>query len=163
VEYLVNRKVILALTKVDITGPVRVGEWMKYFKAIYPDLRVVQVESYIEKDVTTVHQGKKQLEPHIPHTFRHRLIEAIKEAHAEMLEPPERLTKNPEWLKKWVPPVKREIDWDSVPNADSSPEASSPKSTGEDVDEASNIDKEPEVLTVGLIGSFITFYQRVRG
>ncbi|KXN88797.1 Guanine nucleotide-binding protein-like 1 [Leucoagaricus sp. SymC.cos] len=161
-DYLANQKVILVLTKVDITGPICVGEWMRYIKVKYPKLRVVQVESYIEKETTTVHQGKKQYEPRLPDTFRHRLMEAIKEVHAEMLDPPEKVAKNPEWLQNWIPPVKREIDWDGVLNAGGGRVgavvggAAVPRPTTEDEDEDedqdSNQNKESEQLTVGLIG-----------
>lgn len=160
IDYLGNRKIILVLTKVDITGPARIAAWMRYFKNCYPDLRVVQVESYIEKDATTVHQGKRQYEPHLPETFRERLVEAIKEVHAELLQPPEKVANNPERLKAWIPPVKREIDWNGVLSAGGGqvgivvggaavPRPTDEETGGQDLDTS----KEPEVLTVGLIGT----------
>ncbi|KAF5352402.1 hypothetical protein D9756_005949 [Leucocoprinus leucothites] len=158
-DYLVNHKVILVLTKVDIIGPVRACEWMKYFQENYPNLRIVQVESYTEKQTTIVHQGRKQLEPHLPGAFRHQLVEAIKATHAEMLEPPEKVAKNPEWLQKWVPSIKREIDWDGVLSAGGGQVgavvggAAVPRPAPENGEaEGSDIDREPDVLTVGLIG-----------
>ncbi len=160
-EYLANSKVILVLTKSDITGPTRVAAWMQYLKARYPNLPIIQVESYAEKEASGVHQGRKQFEPNLPETFRRRLVEAIREVHGEMLRPPEKVVNNPEWLKRWVPPVKQEIDWDTVLNASGSQVGATvggaavpkPKSTEKEVElEGSDEDKEPEVLTIGLIG-----------
>lgn len=163
--YLESRKAILVLTKVDITGPTRVEAWNKYLHAQYPHLPIVSVESYTEKEITAVHQGRAQYEPSIPHHFRQKLIDAIKKVHAEMLEPPERVKSNPSWFKKWVPPVKRNVDWDGLLNATgakvgavvggpavpqnkldvdgSLPEM--PENQGDGI-------QEPEVLTIGLIG-----------
>jgi ribosome biogenesis GTPase A len=56
VEYLSDRRVILVLTKVDISGAARADAWTRYFNAHYPGLRVVQVESYLEKEASAVHQ-----------------------------------------------------------------------------------------------------------
>jgi len=158
----VNRKVILVLTKVDITGPVRAAEWMKHFKAIYPNMRIIQVESYAHKKTMTTYQGKNQPEPHLPDTFRHRLVEAIRETHAEMLEPPEKVTKNLTLLRNWVPPVKREIDWDKVLSTDGDQlgaivdgrALSKSVPDGREV-EGTDFDKESETLTVGLIGNIL--------
>jgi len=158
----VNRKVILALTKVDITGPVRAAEWMKHFKATHPNIRIIQVESYAYKDTTTIYQGKNQPEPHLPVTFRRRLVEAIRETHAEMLEPPEKVMKNLKLLRNWVPPVKREIDWDEVLSADGDQlgaivEGTAPLKSvpdGREI-EGTDFEKESETLTVGLIGNIL--------
>src|SRR5688572_6315837 len=60
-RYLGDRKVILVLTKVDITGPARVAAWIKHLRAKHPSLPIVQVESYIEK-VSTDQQGRKLYE-----------------------------------------------------------------------------------------------------
>lgn len=54
--YLSDRRVILVLTKVDISGPARADAWSRYLTAHYPGLKVVQVESYIEKETTSLHQ-----------------------------------------------------------------------------------------------------------
>jgi len=159
----VNRKVILVLTKVDITGPVRATEWMKHFKATYPNIRVIQVESYAHKNTTTIYQGKNQLEPHLPDTFRRRLVKAIRETHAEMLEPPEKVTKNLVKLRNWVPPVKREIDWDEVLSVDGDQlgaivEGTTPLQSVPDGRKAEGTnfgEKESETLTVGLIGNIL--------
>ncbi|KAJ7103475.1 hypothetical protein B0H15DRAFT_936078 [Mycena belliarum] len=148
--YLSDRRVILVLTKVDISGPERAGEWTRYFNQLYPTLRIVQVESYIEKEASSVHQGRKQHEPHIPESFRHRLLEAIRQEHAEMLEPPERVKANPARLESWQPPVKRDIDWERVMTADS--EKTGTVVGGPTAPREDDTDEEPKFLTIGLIG-----------
>ncbi|KAJ7727816.1 hypothetical protein DFH07DRAFT_757553 [Mycena maculata] len=152
--YLSDRRVILVLTKVDISGPIRADAWTRYFNTHYPRLKVVQVESYIEKETTSVHQvllGRKQHEPHLPESFRHRLVEAIREEHAAMLEPPENVKSNPARLAHWKPPVKREVDWERVMAAEDGKVGTfvgGPAVPHED--DAS--EEEPKFLTIGLIG-----------
>ncbi|CAK5273339.1 unnamed protein product [Mycena citricolor] len=101
--YLVNHKVIFVLTKIDITGPARVAAWMEYLMTIILVIPVIPVEAYTEKETTSVHQGRKHYEPHLPETFRRRLIDAIKAVHGEILKPQTKVAQNPEWLDKWVP------------------------------------------------------------
>jgi len=162
-SYLGDRKVVLVLTKVDISGPIRVEAWINYIHQHHPNVRVVQVESYIEKEASLDHQGGKQYEPSIPDHFRATLLQVIKEVHAEILEPPEKIKRNPDRLKSWVPAVKREIDWEGVMQAKGSkvglavggatvPRQKSSEDSPEDPDHC----QEPEYLTIGLIGiSFI--------
>lgn len=156
--YLSGRKVILVLTKVDISGPIRSEAWTAYFRTHYPDLRVVQVESYIEKEASASKQGRKQYEPHLPERFRDRLVEAIREVHAEMLSPPDKVKSNPARLEDWKPPVKRDIDWNGVLNA-GGPRVGSivggsaaPRPKECDASGEFREDQEPEFLTIGLIG-----------
>lgn len=162
-SYLSDRKVILVLTKVDISGPTRVEAWIKYIHQHHPNVRVVQVESYIEKEASLDHQGSKQYEPSIPDHFRATLLQVIKEVHAEILEPPEKVKSNPDRLKSWVPAVKREINWEGVMQAKGSkvglavggasvPRQKSPEESPEDP----NHRQEPEYLTIGLIGLILT-------
>ncbi|KAJ7225362.1 P-loop containing nucleoside triphosphate hydrolase protein, partial [Mycena pura] len=151
--YLSDRRIILVLTKVDIAGPARVDAWTRYFNARYPGLKVVQVESYIEKEMTSVHQGRKQHQPHIPETFRTRLVQAIREEHAAMLEPPEKVRANPSRLANWKPKVKRDIDWNRV----MSPEGEKVGTcvggpTAPHDDDAPEDSEEPMFFTIGLIG-----------
>ncbi|KAJ7446495.1 hypothetical protein B0H11DRAFT_2084984 [Mycena galericulata] len=149
--YLSDHRVILVLTKVDISGPARADAWTRFFKTHYPALKVVQVESYIEKEATSVHQGRKQHEPHLPESFRHRLVEAIREEHAAMLVPPEKVKANPARLANWKPPVKREVDWERVLAAEDGKVGTfvgGPAIPHED--DAS--EEEPKFLTIGLIG-----------
>ncbi|KAJ7808246.1 hypothetical protein B0H14DRAFT_2870704 [Mycena olivaceomarginata] len=148
-DYLADHRVILVLTKVDIAGPARTDAWTRYFKTLYPDLRIVQVESYIERETTALHQGRRQHDPHIPESFRRRLVETIKEEHAAMLEPPEKVKSNPARLEKWRPRAKRDIDWERVMAAEGDKVGTvvgGPAAPHEDDEE------EPKFLTIGLIG-----------
>lgn len=157
--YLADRKTILVLTKVDISGHVRAQAWINYFQEHHPNSRIVQVESYIEKDVIG-DQGPKLYEPHLPASFRETLVNAIKEVHAELLEPPEEIKQHPERLKNWLPSVKREIDWESVLSPKDEKVGLSvggaavprPKSPGDAQGENDEQHQEPTHLTIGLIG-----------
>lgn len=157
-HYLLDRKVILVLTKVDISGPARADAWTEYFREQYPTLRVVQVESYVEKEASFGHQGRKQFEPRLPQTFRERLVDAIKEAHTELSQLSDNIKANATWRKKWKPLVKHEIDWDGLLKAGGSQAGSivsGPAApTGKEIssDDESYEDREPEFLTIGLIG-----------
>lgn len=122
----------------------------------HPGIPVIPVEAYTEKEVTTVHQGRKHYEPHLPLTFRQRLIDAIKAVHSELLKPPAKVAQNPQWLDKWVPPVKRDVDWSSAltvpgpaPVAVDDTAAAKQKPTNDDRDDE---ESEPDFLTIGLIG-----------
>lgn len=174
--YLAKRtRTILVLTKVDIAGPARADAWTQFLKRKYPNLRVVQVESYTEKD-SGIGSGKKKVyDPHLPSAFRQTLVEALKETHAEFLEPPERVKNDPEKLKNWRPRVKRNIDWEAVVNARGGQVgtvvggAAMPKVVdplpGGDEEEGGEQDEEhgenePEVLTIGLIGMFLSIQLR---
>lgn len=129
---------------------------------------MVQVESYIEKEEGADHQGHKQHDPNIPEHFRAKLVQTIKEVHSELLEPPQKVKNNPNWLKIWIPTVKRDIDWEGVLKAGGSklgtmvggsvvprPKACEPSNdqgADEQSDRSENQRQEPEYLTVGLIG-----------
>lgn len=148
-------KIILALTKVDITGPVRVAAWTRYFERKHPGIKVVQVEAYQEKAEGAGKQGRKMYEPHLPDSFRKRLVSALREVHEEMLVPPTRLNGDKEKVLKWEPRVRRVVDWESVLTAGGGivgsivGGAAAPRSeVGEDEREG-----EPEFLTIGLIGN----------
>ncbi|KAK7680577.1 hypothetical protein QCA50_016359 [Cerrena zonata] len=158
-------RIILVLTKVDIAGPARADAWTRFLKQKYPNLRIVQVESYTEKD-SGIGSGKKKVyEPHLPTAFRQALVEALKETHAEFLEPPDRIKNDSEKSKNWKPRVKRNIDWEAVLNARGGqvgmvvggatmPKVIDPLPGGEDDgdEEKEGERTEPEVLTIGLIG-----------
>jgi ribosome biogenesis GTPase A len=171
-SYLAGQTVILVLTKVDITGSARADAWAAYFKALHPGIRVVQVESYTAKPTGAYTQGQSlpesstieskhraALEPHIPLPFREKLVEALREAHAELLQPPEKIRNDEQKLKKWKPRVKKEIDWNAVLDAHGGQVghavggATAPRPTEEPENEEDG-DLEPEHLTIGLIGEF---------
>lgn len=124
---------------------------------------MVQVEAYIVKEEGADHQGHKQHEPNMPEHFRERLVQTIREVHSELLEPPEKVKNNPNWLKSWIPTVKRDIDWEGVLKAGGgtiSEDAAVPKAYEPSNDQApnegpdipENQHQEPEYLTIGLIG-----------
>lgn len=167
-------RTILVLTKVDISGPDRAAAWTRYLNAQYPGSRVVQVESYVEKAADANGSSRKMYEPHLPSAFRQTLVDALREAHAELLEPPPSVKSNPERLASWKPRARSEVDWNAVLNAQGGQVGTAvggasqprPKAAPRDPDneealehvdngeEASSDDEdtEPEFLTVGLIG-----------
>ncbi|KAG1828094.1 P-loop containing nucleoside triphosphate hydrolase protein [Suillus variegatus] len=162
-------KVILVLTKVDIAGPERAEAWTAYLRKRHPGLPIVQVEAYQQK---VGEQGRPVYESHLPLPFRERLVSAMRQVHEEMLIPPERVRSDEAKLKRWNPPVKREIDWNGLLHAHGKKVgsvvggAAMPKGKGkEDIaDDAQELEQEasdsegqlewqePEFLTVGLIG-----------
>ncbi|KAF8922015.1 hypothetical protein CPB85DRAFT_1465006 [Mucidula mucida] len=148
--YLSHKKHILVLTKVDIAGPERVAVWTTYLHAKHPTMRIIHVESFAERDVSAVHQGRMRHDPHLPDAFRHRFVQTLQEVHAELLEPPEEVKTNPNRLKNWRPRIKTDIDWDAVHNA-----------RGENVGTVvggaiapveGEEDAEPQFLSIGLVG-----------
>ena len=169
---LPNRKIILVLTKVDISGSDRANAWSDYLKKRYPEVRVVQVEAYVPKELGPNNEGtskrSKRFEPHLPQTFRERLVEALREVHQELLLPPQMVRGNEEKMKHWKPPVKTDVDWaialsacgDRVGQAVGGPIAPRPtalESNAEDrepVNEKQEVAEaeEPDFLTIGLIG-----------
>ena len=169
---LPNRKIILVLTKVDISGPDRANAWSDYLKKRYPYVRVVQVESYVPKELGPNNEGtskrSRRFEPHLPHTFRERLVQALREVHQELLQPPEKIRGDEVKMKHWKPSVRGEVDWDAVLSArgdkvgqpiggpivprpsalDSNAEGGGPADETQDSAEV----VEPDFLTIGLIG-----------
>lgn len=144
--------------------------WKTFFSQKYPGIRIVEVESYAEKEITAVHQGKRHHEPSIPNTFRQNLIEAIKHAHRELNTPPEKVQSDPERLRHWVPPVKQNIDWNALQDArgdlvglhaNSKEESDDEEDVGSDAgSEGASKRQSLEYLTVGLIG---TQFARIKG
>jgi len=169
---LPNRKIILVLTKVDISGTDRANAWSDYLKKRYPHVRVVQVESYIPKELGPNNEGtskrNRRFEPHLPHTFRERLVQALREVHQELLQPPEKIRGDEVKMKHWKPSVRGEVDWDGVLSARGDkvgqavggaivprPSAFDPTTEdGERPDETQDSAEvvEPDFLTIGLIG-----------
>ncbi|PIL31736.1 hypothetical protein GSI_06440 [Ganoderma sinense ZZ0214-1] len=161
-------RTILVLTKVDISGPDRAAAWTTYLNALYPGMRVVQVESYTEKYPDAGGSSsarKKQYEPHLPSAFRQTLVNVLRETHAELLEPPPAVKNNPERLATWRPKTKSAVDWDAVLKAyggqvgSAVGGAAAPKPIKMDPgdqddadDQTEEDDSEPEFLTIGLIG-----------
>ena len=175
-SYLTTRKakLILVLTKVDITGPERAEKWTAYLQKRYPNLPVVQVEAYQQR---LGEQGRPIYESHLPLPFRERLVNAMRQVHEEMLIPPERVRLDEAKLNRWNPPVKREIDWYGVLHAHGKkvgsavggaavPKGEAKEENKDDTQEPEpqNSDnggqpewQEPEFLTVGLIGKLSSY------
>lgn len=166
--HLSCKRTILVLTKVDISGPARAEAWSQYLKQRYPLLRIVQVESY----ANNASCKQRAHEPHIPSAFRQTLVDALKEAHVQLLQPPERIKDIPERLASWRPPVKSEINWDAVLLARGGnvglamSSAVVPKAKGAEAydrfgaamegdGEEDEENTDPEFLTVGVIGMSI--------
>ncbi|KAH9857967.1 hypothetical protein C2E23DRAFT_156293 [Lenzites betulinus] len=157
---------ILVLTKVDIAGPERAAAWTLYLHERFPGLRIVQVESYVEKHPdahsTMSAASKRAFKPFLPSAFRHALVDALKATHTELLTPPDEVKANPERLKKWRPRVKTQVDWEAVVQAHGGkvgttvaaavPKNDKPAHEGHPAGEHANDDTEPDVLTIGVIG-----------
>ncbi|KAJ4485812.1 P-loop containing nucleoside triphosphate hydrolase protein [Lentinula aciculospora] len=144
-RYLSNHRVILVLTKTDITGPVRTAAWIDYLRNAFFGLRVVQVQSYDTKEEGIYHQGRSKYESRIPQIFKEQLLGAIRELHAEMLQPPEKMMDDPKRFKNWKAPVKKDIDWSAALDVYSGRAIDAPDLAGSP--------EEDHFLTVGLVGS----------
>lgn len=163
-----NRKLILVLTKVDISGVDRANAWTNYINSHYPNIRVIHVEAYIQKELNPNETGtgkrSARFEPHLPQGFRERMVQALKEVHQELLQPPPRIRDDEEKVKKWRPYVKREVDWDGVLNAHGGkvgtavggPAVPRTANVDDDPEAQEESDVEPEFLTIGLIGASIS-------
>ncbi|KAH0838031.1 hypothetical protein J3R83DRAFT_6271 [Lanmaoa asiatica] len=159
-------RIIIVLTKVDISGLTRTASWTSFLNANYPGVPVVPVEAYSPKSSLTVQQGPYSLlqPPHWVTTLR------AGESEEERLQR----------IDQWRPKVKRVIDWDGVLRAkgnlvgktvggaavpkgrDVKYETEGAEVEGGDDVKASDSEevqmgdahewKEPEFLTVGVIG-----------
>src|SRR3984957_20499490 len=78
-------------------------------------------------------------------------VEAVKEVHAEMLEPPEKVRESEQKLAKWRPPVKRIVNWERLLRSSEEPGMASDDAPAPDICG----EEEPKFLTLGLIGEFI--------
>ena len=163
-------RTVLVLTKVDIAGPERAAAWAAYLRARHPGMRVVQVESYTEKSSgpdASSSTKKRMHEPHLPSAFRQTLVDALRDMHAELLQPPPAVRDKPERLANWQPRVRSQVDWEAVRNAHGGQVgtvvggAAAPRPNRPDPDDAHTAeghtddeDSDPEFLTIGLIGEF---------
>lgn len=162
----------MVLTKVDISGPDRANAWSVYLKKRYPEVRVVQVESYVPKELGPNDEGTskrgRRFEPHLPQTFRERLVQALREVHQELLQPPQVIRRGEAEMKHWKSTVKADVDWTAVLGARGdkvgqaiggpvAPQQCALESTAGDGEpleekEESAEGAEPDFLTIGLIG-----------
>ncbi|KAH8099372.1 P-loop containing nucleoside triphosphate hydrolase protein [Cristinia sonorae] len=166
--HIANRtRTILVLTKVDITGHTRADEWTRFLKIKFPRLPIVRVEAYADtvNPESGAAAGRRAHQPHIPPKFRQSLVQALREMHDELLQPPDRLKGHPERLAKWKPSVRRNVSWDAVLSAQGGqvgtavggataprPSHDEPRPGGASGDEDDGSETEPEYLTIGLIG-----------
>jgi hypothetical protein len=115
-----------------------------------PGARIVKVESYKEREVLNDGRGSKRfVDPHIPPEFLRNLVLALKEAHAELINPPQLIASDPEKLKRWKPRARPKVIWDALLNMPSSPDHLPTEFSG-----SRDTDNEEQDLyvTVGLIG-----------
>ncbi|THH10976.1 hypothetical protein EW145_g973 [Phellinidium pouzarii] len=110
-------KTIFVLTKTDISSPERSFLWKQYLHSKYPDVRIVIVESYLEKKIKEGQGKRKNFEPQIPSALRRDLIDALKAAHEELCVPPPHIASHAQRLAAWKPNVISTVDWDPVLNA----------------------------------------------
>ncbi|THH28938.1 hypothetical protein EUX98_g5260 [Antrodiella citrinella] len=146
-------RTILVLTKVDIIGPTRADEWTRSLQAKYPGMPVVRVEAYAEADQTT-DQGKGKThahQPHIPLQFKESLVQALRDMHAELLEPPQRPEGSIFLQRRSV--VRKSVSWDAVLHAQGEQVGTVVGgASASSLHGAEGTESEPEYLTVGLIG-----------
>ncbi|TRM66076.1 hypothetical protein BD626DRAFT_397642 [Schizophyllum amplum] len=145
------KRVILVLTKVDITGSERTSAWIDYISRRHAGIRIVEVESYAEKQFSATGR-RPAYEPHLPQEFRQRLVQAIRDTHEEMLQPPQKVRENEKRLAHWKPTVRRSVDWEAAAShrAFGAPETILPFKTKSEAEPGDA--EEPPYLTIGLIG-----------
>ncbi|KAH9912144.1 P-loop containing nucleoside triphosphate hydrolase protein [Epithele typhae] len=149
-------RIVLVLTKVDIAGPERAVAWHHHLRARHPGMRVVQVESYAEQP----HAGGASTgarKPHLPSAFRRTLVDAVRDAHAELLESPEASKST---VERPRPRMRSQVDWENVLAAHGSQvgavfddsAASKPQEPTSEDSGGNSEASEPEYLSIGLIG-----------
>lgn len=151
------RKIILVLTKADVSGPQLCAAWKAYLLKRHPGIRVVSAESYREKPRPS-EQGnaRPRMEPHIPPDSLSELVEALKAVHQELVTPPPAVQQDPEKLAAWKPRVKATVEWDKVMQAQDQKTLPKPSAADDDDDEA----KEKPYFTLGLIGAHAYLTER---
>lgn len=160
-------RTILVLTKVDIAGPARADAWARFLHARFPGVRVVQAEAYAhgEPEDAEAGKGKGTSAPRLPRAFRETLVSALRDAHAELLQPRGDVQEDAEREWEWNPRVRREVDWKQVLHVTDAQAgsvvsgAAAPRSHRDAPDEEEGTegkheenDEDPEFLTIGLIG-----------
>ncbi|KAH9942929.1 P-loop containing nucleoside triphosphate hydrolase protein [Amylocystis lapponica] len=153
-------RTILVLTKVDISGPARAEAWTKYLYEQYPGIKIVQVESYAHTAPSDAAGKARAHAPYLPSAFRQTLVDTLRAAHSELLEPPERIKDQPEKVSSWKPSVKRDVDWDAVLKAEGGqvgtvvggPTVPRPQRESGQGDNSEDEEEVSEFLTIGVIG-----------
>ena len=128
----------------------------------YPGTRIIQVESYVEKESRPGQGKRKTFEPYIPTNLKQDLIAALKSAHNELCTPPPSVVSNKERFASWKPRVRRTVDWDAALRARGGEVGQHRKNLSIEGSEASfnndSADVEREYVTVGLIGKLIVHF-----
>ncbi|KAF8711714.1 P-loop containing nucleoside triphosphate hydrolase protein, partial [Rhizoctonia solani] len=165
------RQVILVLTKIDIVGEECANTWSAWLKNRYGGngVQVVGVQSYEQVSYGEGQGTRIKYQPHMPTPLRDSLREALKAAHAALLDPPSKVKEDPGRLAKWRPAVRAEVNWEAIgQESDAKPvavskvpdeeklealdEVDAVPSNDEDDDRFSKEYSEDSFLTVGLIG-----------
>ena len=89
-------------------------------------------------------------------------MEAIRKVHLEMLQPPDKVKNHAARLHNWKPPVKQQIDWARLlktgdPTVEGHASTSTSDYSAKESTEMHAEMKEPEFLTLGLIGRVYRF------
>lgn len=138
------RPLVLVLTKSDLVPPAYTVAWTAWLRDRYPSsVRVVKVESYRVQDVSQERKGqgqRKRFDPEMKPDHLRELVGALREAHMELITPPEKVRNNEEKLRNWKPDVRIVVDWEAVL-----------RGGRVHVDEPAD-DAGQEFVTVGLIG-----------
>lgn len=110
------RPLVLVLTKSDLVPPSYTAAWTAWLRDRYPSVRVVKAESYRENvDEERKGQGqRRRFDPEMKSDGLRELVEALKDAHAELVTPPEKVRNNEEKLKNWKPSVSKRVDWEAA-------------------------------------------------
>ncbi|KZV83143.1 P-loop containing nucleoside triphosphate hydrolase protein [Exidia glandulosa HHB12029] len=141
------RKIILVLTKADITGPEHCAAWSRWLENRHPGVRVVTVESYRPKPMAQG-TGRHRVESHIPPQSMQQFVDALKATYAELTTPPEAIRHDPAKVAAWKPRVKEHVEWDVLMQPQDQ-RASVPRRSD---DQEPEDDEEKRYLTLGLIG-----------
>ncbi|KAJ1301610.1 hypothetical protein OPQ81_008858 [Rhizoctonia solani] len=165
------RQVVLVLTKIDIVGEECVAAWTTWLKDRYGDsgVQIVGVQSYEPVSYGEGQGTRVKYQPHMPAKLRKDLTDALKTAHAALLDPPLKVKEDPEKLSNWRPAVRAQVNWEAIGQENDSKPAMAPENYDENRMELSSDtnatipnDTDDEVppkeyledrfLTVGLIG-----------
>ncbi|CAE6482583.1 unnamed protein product [Rhizoctonia solani] len=165
------RQVILVLTKIDIVGEECTTAWSTWLKNRYGDsgIQVIGAQSYELVSYGEGQGSRVKYQPHMPTKLRDDLREALKTAHAALLEPPSKVKEDPEKLANWRPAVRAQVDWEAIGQDIHNTPAIVPANHEEEKEELSNdpdtatfkdVDgdappkeyMQDKFLTVGLIG-----------
>ena len=150
------RKLIFALTKIDITGPLRTSLWVDWLSEKFPGSQIITTESYAHMPSSS--SRDKQRKPHIPVSLKTGLIDGLKQAHKELCTPP--LAGKSGRQREWKPLVRPNIDWSTAfkaGNVSTEPLGTQPSTSVDSEPPLGGTEKQTsDCLTIGLIGGVHT-------